>query len=440
MASQLLEKRLVQCGVRLPAQRLSISDMLTGTHPIRRAVAFPYRLDLPRLLTSLRASLRELPIMCGRLRETPDGLWSIDLNDAGLAYTVIEEDRAMPRYGYDHSMKPEMGRLAETLAFSPLNRDQPIVGIRVTRFRDGTVLGLTTTHALMDGSGAWRFLDRWSQHFREKPEPLALTFDRALIHSALQLDGEGARPAEAAPAVSPMSWLRGGRFILGALLSPLTGATSVFHLPAAALAAHKARLSKRLPAGEWISTQDTAMSLVVQAVAAATTHEQLQCGSIYDIRRLAGLGLSAQYTGNAAASRMFTSRSAELARDPLLVARTLRQLASTLDGGRARAELQQLAARFTPRTAMDFLPGFIGDQFSNGLLLNNYSRFPMYQADFGSGPPIWGDYPHVPMNRVITLCPDPNGDGVAVHLTLPRREMRRFVRPEGAGRGMRIAR
>lgn len=431
MNRQTAETCLVRCGVRRPAQRLSILDNMSGTVPVARAAAFAYRIDRERLLASLRACLQEFPLMCGRLIESPAGQWSIDGNDAGLRYTVLEVDRAMPAYGYAQPMKPEMHQLAEPIAFRTVNRDQPLVGIRVTRFGNGTVIGLTNTHALWDGMGAWSFLERWSQHFRGQKEAIEPTFDRAPLLFSGQADPASVGAADEFIPAQPLSRLRVAGFIVRAVLSPLTGTTTVFHLPAATLAAQKDRLSARLSAGEWISTQDAAMSLVVQAVAAATDHERLQIGGLYDLRRVPELGLYRHYVGNASLTRMFTERAAELAREPLTVARALRRLAATVRGERVRAELQLLQDRVTARNAIRYLPAFIHDQFSNGLILNNYSRFPIYRADFGGGPPVWGDYPRLFLHRMITLCPDPTGDGVAVHLTLPNPELRRFVRPTG---------
>lgn len=429
---QTTRTRLIGCGVRRPPLRLSALDIAPGGVAVPRAAAFAYRVDLERLLDSLRGCLRELPFFCGRLIKTADGWWAVDVNDAGIQYTVVEVDAAMPPYGYRRSMKPDMHRLTEPLAFAPVGRDRPLVGIRVTRFRDGTVVGVTNNHALTDGAGAWLFLDRWSQHFRGQPADGAPTFDRAPLLSP----GESRATTGAGPLPErPLSPLGLAGFIARSLLTSRTGATAVFHLPAAALANHKSHLSARLPAGEWISTQDVAMSLMLQAVAAATVQERLQTGTIYDIRKLPELGLAAQYVGNAATARAFVERSSELARDPLTAARTLRRLAATVTGDRMRAELRHDLARITPSNALRHMPPFIRDQFADGLLLNNYSRFPIYRADFGGGPPIWGDYPRLPLHRVITLCPDPTGDGVAVHLTLPRTEMRRLVRPEGAGVG-----
>lgn len=424
-----VETRLIQCGVRLPKTRLSILDIMPGTVPVPCAAAFPYRIDRDRLLVSLRSCLQEFPLKCGRMIESPEGEWLLDGNDAGLRYTVIEADRAMPKFSYAQPMKPQMRQLTETLGYWPVNRDQPIVGIRVTRFLDGTVIGITHTHVLMDGVSSWIFLERWAQHFRGKLADSGLTFDRAPLMFTGKADFATEEAKDDQIRAQPASQLRVAELIGRALLAPLTGATRVFHLPGAALTAHKQRLTPHLPKDAWISTQDAAMGMLVQAVAAATRHEELQIGTIYDLRNLSELELSRHFVANAAMSRMFTERSVRLSSEPVTAAHTLRRLASTLSGERVRGELLRMAARVTPRSAVRYMPGFILDQFGNGLLLNNYSRFPIYAVDFGSGPPVWGDYPAPPLNRVINLLPDPNGDGVAVHLTLPRTEMRRFALP-----------
>lgn len=420
---------LLRGGQRRPPQRLSVCDIEPGAVVVRRAAAFAHRLDPERLLVGLRACLAELPLLAGRLRRGADGWWEVTCDDAGLRYTVVDEDRPMPAYGYDQAMKPDISRLTEPLTLTTVDRDRPLVGVRVTRFQGGTVLGLSNTHALMDGLGAWRLLERWSQHYRGHASAAPLTFDRAPLLPPTSPPPAAHRPAPP-PPLSPLG-LAG--FIARALLATRTRASALLHLPAALLADAKAELGAQLPAGEWLSTQDVVMGLLVHGLAAATAQPQLHIGTIYDLRRIAGLGLTPAYTGNAATFRDLVEPRAELARTPLHLARALRRLAATLTPERALTDLRALEARVTPANALRHMPLFMRRLFADGLLLNNYSAFPIYRLDFGHGPPRWGDYPRLPLGRVLTVCPDPHGDGVAVHLTLPHDELRRFVPPRGAG-------
>jgi shikimate O-hydroxycinnamoyltransferase len=66
--------------------------------------------------------------------------------------------------------------------------------------------------------------------------------------------------------------------------------------------------------------------------------------------------------------------------------------------------------------------------FRHGILINNYSRFPMYSVDFGEGPPAWCDYPAFPLRQLAILHPHRHGDGVVVHLGLKRALMKRLLR------------
>ena len=421
-----LQTRLLRCGIQGPPLRLSVCDLEPGAVTVRRAAAFPYRIDPERLLTSLQSCMQELPLLCGRLRDTAGGWREVVQSDAGLRYTLVDDDRPMPSYGYAHTMKPDLGRLTEPLSLRQVGHDRPIVGVCVTCFRDGTVIGLSNAHALMDGRGAWRLLERWSQHYRGCPDADLPTYDR----TPLVVDA-AADPSS--PAEPPLTRLGLARFIAQSLLAARTRATALLHLPAALLAARKAELVASLPDGEWLSTQDIVMGHLVQALAAATDQPYLEIGAIYDLRRVPELGLAPGYIGNAATARALREPAAELARTPLHLAGALRRLAATVTAARARADLRARQAHFTPATALRHMPGFIRRQYSDGLLLNNYSQFPIYRVDFGAGPPAWGDYPRLPLGRVITVCPDPRGDGVAVHLTRPRAELRRLRPPAGAG-------
>ncbi len=332
----------------------------------------------------------------------------------------------MPAYGYAHSMKPDFGLLTEPLSLVKVNRDRPIVGIRVTRFRDGTVVGLSNAHALMDGVGAWRLLERWAKHYRGDPSGQPLSYNRQPL---LQEEGPIAAPDPRLD--TPLSRRLLAGFVARSLLTPWTAATALVHLPGALLGAWKADLMGQVPGGEWISTQDAVMGVLVQALATTSVNRRMEIGTIYDLRRLPELGLSPHYVGNAATARALNEETAVLARSPLTLARSLRRLAATVTSERILADLRAIQARVAPSEALRYMPSFIRRQFADGLLLNNYSRFPIYRVDFGRGPPRWGDYPRLPLNRVITVCPDPQGDGAAVHLTLPRAELRRLILPSG---------
>jgi hypothetical protein len=65
--------------------------------------------------------------------------------------------------------------------------------------------------------------------------------------------------------------------------------------------------------------------------------------------------------------------------------------------------------------------------FRHGILINNYSRFPMYSVDFGEGPPAWCDYPAFPLRQLAILNPHRQSDGVVVHLGLERALMKRLL-------------
>lgn len=411
----------MNCGIRRKSITLCPFDTMSGTVVVRRAAAFPYRLDSSRLLESLRACLKEFPYFCGRLHQSAEA-WSIDGSDAGLPVSIIHQDRDMPAFGYRQSMKKIMRKLCEPLAFIQGNRDEPLVGIRITHYRNGTVIGISNSHVMMDGSGAWQFLQRWAEHYRKDVSPAQFTQDRSpLIFSESEASQAAASPYY---AVTKISKLAVGVFFARCISTAWTCKTVVMHIPAKRLAQEKQQIMSSLPENHWVSTQDVAMALLVKPLLEATKKTNMIFGAIYNFRHLHELGLTPQYIGNAATAREFIMPSHS---DTTAIAATLRQIAGSLLPQHVKADLQYMQANVPPDEGLQHHATFITRQFDDGVMLNNYTKFSMYQADFGHGTAIWADYPEVTLNRSITLLPDPQGDGVAAHITLPRNEMKLFI-------------
>ena len=410
----------MNCGIRRKSLTLCPCDTMSGTIVVRRAAAFPYRMDTRSLLESLRACLKEFPYFCGRLHQSAES-WSIDGSDAGMPVSIIHHDRDMPAFGYQNSMKKIMHKLCEPLAFNQGNKDKPLVGIRITHYRNGTVIGISNSHVMMDGSGAWQFLQRWADHYRQQALPAQFTQDRRpLIFSEAEASQAVASPYYSATKKSKIDV---GIFFARCLATTLTCKTIVMHIPGARLTEEKQKILSCLPKNQWVSTQDAAMALLVKPLLAITRKPNMVFGTIYNFRHLPELGLTPQYIGNAATAREFIMPRHS---DTIAIAATLRQLADTLLPKHVQADLQYMQANIPLDEGLQHHAPFITQQFDDGVILNNYTKFPMYQVDFGHGTAIWADYPEVTLNRSITLLPDPQGDGVAAHITLPRNEMKSF--------------
>jgi shikimate O-hydroxycinnamoyltransferase len=413
-------KANIRCGIKKPEQKLCHYDVMSGTIIVRRAAAFSYRLDTTQLLDSLHECLKEFPYFCGRLKQYEDH-WSLDGNDAGLSLSIVQHDSAMPAYGYQHTMKKQMRGLCEPLAFSSGNKDKALMGIRITHYKDGTVIGISNSHVLMDGTGAWQFLQRWAEHYRNELKPAHFTQDRSPL---LFLDDD-IQQATPSPYYSSIriSKLALAAFFARCIASFATGKTTVLHLPAATITNAKQQINDVLPEGQSVSTQDVAMALIIEPLLSSTKQSELIFGTLYNFRHLVELGFSPQYIGNAATAREFILSQNSNAKT---AATTIRRLAGTLLSQHVLADSQYMQSTIAPHEGMRHHPEFMARQFTNGVLLNNYTRFPMYQVDFGGGTAIWADYPDMTLNRCIALLPDPKGDGVAAHVTLPRKELEKF--------------
>jgi shikimate O-hydroxycinnamoyltransferase len=106
----------------------------------------------------------------------------------------------------------------------------------------------------------------------------------------------------------------------------------------------------------------------------------------------------------------------------------LRRRQSAITRDNVLADLGYLEWERRKGTARSLQQSSVRASFRHGILINNYSRFPIYSVDFGKGPPVWCDYPPLPIRQLAIINPHPRGDGIVVHLCLRRRVMRRLLR------------
>jgi len=119
------------------------------------------------LKSALAKALKAYPICAGRMQcanmthaNMSEG-GTVALTNAGVPFTVVQDPRATAPDLKDERVVLQFGdyrcprRVAKGL--------EPILTFMLTIFRDGTaVLGMCRTHAILDGTSAWDFLNKWA--------------------------------------------------------------------------------------------------------------------------------------------------------------------------------------------------------------------------------------------------------------------------------------
>jgi shikimate O-hydroxycinnamoyltransferase len=420
-------RELIGAGVTGASIPLTGNDILTTTATVRRLIAFNHVLDGGELKAGLKKSLHLFPVLAGRLKQDDDNKPFIALNDQGLLFEVVDLDEEIPAFGKTSLLKSRARELSVRLSLNPTNKDVPIAGIRVTRFRDGTVVSFSSAHVLCDGTSAWMFMNNWSECVRYGESAIMPDLDRTQLirlgeesndkegyfeNRFIQLDG----------------WQR--TKLYGKVLIDYLGTRNiVYHVPEDYLKRRKRDVMRQLRDGEWVSTQDVAAALIVDCLNHVLPGDSGEITNFYNLRGVDGLQLKKTYFGNAVIGRTWseTREPGQLAR----IALNLRRRQNAITRDNVGADLGFLERERQKGTAHSLVQSSLRSSFRHGILINNYSRFPIYSVDFGKGPPAWSDYPPLPIQQLAIINPHQQGDGIVVHLCLKRRFMKRLLRLPG---------
>ncbi|XP_074336235.1 pelargonidin 3-O-(6-caffeoylglucoside) 5-O-(6-O-malonylglucoside) 4'''-malonyltransferase-like [Apium graveolens] len=61
-------------------------------------------------------------------------------------------------------------------------------------------------------------------------------------------------------------------------------------------------------------------------------------------------------------------------------------------------------------------------------LFTSWCKFPLYEADFGWGNPIWVSGANIPMNNTVILIDEKSGGGIEAWMSLKESDMKEFIK------------
>jgi shikimate O-hydroxycinnamoyltransferase len=418
MARSLRHLRVVADRPSLAGERLSVLDLVPRNVPLSFVHFYDAAIDGDALAASLARTLSSFPALAGRIVADRGG-HRVDHDAGPVSLIVVDDDRPMPRPRPGHGARALLPRLVDTIpAWRLALCGGPLFRARLTRFRDGSVLGVSLSHALADMHGYCLFMQHWAAQHRGEVavEPV---HDRSLVEAHTgsgDRDGVDAHFARLSRAgrVRTLARFAGGY---------LDSASITLRIAGSSLAALKAEALAGAAPGAHLSTHDALSAHLWRRFGGQRRLSPTATSTltrIVNLRRIAAAALPDAYFGNATlavpaslphgdvltgspAQRALAVRASTGRLDrPRLAAVT-----AFLDDHRRRGDL---GAVF-PRMGV----------FDNDFWINDWSRFPVYDLDFGAGRPVWFDLPRVPLPWFAVIAPAPSAaEGVDVHLSMPR--------------------
>lgn len=421
--------------------RLSIYDMLIGTVYTPRAFFYRETLDGEALRDSLGRTLRNFPLLAGRMKRDPDGGLSVLCNDAGVRFVETRASVPMPDYGPRRTAKKGLERhLSHAMPFWVVDRDTPLFTVKLTHMKGGgTILGLTMNHAVADGTSYMGFLESWAREHRglDYPKP---SHDRGVIDALAASAAGDPRTGGAHLTVLERGQKAAfiGRILWGSLGSVTTVTT---RFTAAELATIKATAMADLAGTErWVSTNDALTAHLWKVLGALRDRpdpSEERLGLIADFRSSVGGAVPDDYWGNAVTNTRPRMTAAELRSRPLgEVAATIRAAHAENTEQRIREEVAFLCAERDAGRFKRVMTTMALDSFDSTIAINNLSKQPCYGIDFGHGAPFWYDFTSIVVPWTVHITPTPADQNGArdVHVALPRAQVRTLQDPSWAGR------
>lgn len=130
----------------------------TGSYPIEFVFVYEGLLDADRLKKSLIETVKIFPPIDSQLCRIEENRYGFDLDKDGLEFEVINDSENFS----DCKNRTKYISPVDTREGSPLTR------IRLTNTPFGTVLGVSISHAIVDGFSYFYFLSSWAATFHGK--------------------------------------------------------------------------------------------------------------------------------------------------------------------------------------------------------------------------------------------------------------------------------
>ncbi|MFJ5273750.1 acyltransferase [Streptomyces sp. NPDC088358] len=405
---------LVRTGAAGDARvRLSGYDLLTG--PWYTPLTFFYRetLDGAELRASLARTLRRYPLLAGRLTRDQDGGLSVLCNDAGVRFTEAVSPEPMREYGPSLRTEPVIGSLLrEVSAFRVVDRDTPLLKIRLTQMRGGgSVLGVMINHSLADGGNTLAFLESWSREHHGLDSPEEPFHDRTVLDALGRASTDPATVAGRAFTGVSRARLLATNIKVG--LHKL--ATVATRFEAAELVAMKRAAQRQLTGeGSWVSTNDVLTAHIWQVLGELRGRDDEAAewlGMIVSAQSRLGDALPAGYWGNCVSNSWTGTSAAALREGPLgRVAQDVRACLDSNTADKIRDEIAFLNSYRRAGVSRHVMSVRASDVFETALTVNNWSQFPLYRIDLGAGKPFWYEFPDLPV-PTVHIAPTPAEDG-----------------------------
>lgn len=413
-------KRLIHANNNPEQIALCGSDYIVSHVGIPMILFFSYRIDRRAFESALQQVVENWYVLAGRIRSGSDKRAYIDCDDTGLVFEVFEHSTAMPRPSVEEPLRNGLRKYHPLiLPWRVENKAQAPCVVQLHYYKDGTVFSLTCCHSVADGWGMWAIIDAIARNMGKESYDLPNHSRDMLVEIAHGYIGSNGRRPNS-PRLADTNRVQKAIFTLRLFQKvAFPKPNEIVHLSAKLISAFK----ERAPDIK-LSRQDIAIGIIAHGMKLESV------GALANMRVDPSSPIQQSYSGNALTYRECSMKKEECNAPEnsleLSVLRFSKQWrASTLgdSGSDAIEYMAHLEHRLEEGTINKVVPLSMFDVFADGILINNYSVFPIYDVDFGGGTAQWYEMMPFPFRgALITNTPERDG-GLLLNLTADQNQL-----------------
>lgn len=363
------------------------------------------------LIESLRKVLSSNPYFSGRLIVEGVEEPLVTACDSGVLFFVESHNEKLMSPAACYGSHIDRACIVEM--DSHTDRYTPLLQIKLVQYENSSTLGISFQHTVCDAISIFSFVNSWTKIARGE-EPTKMAFDRKLVHSLAMRNSDS--PDEHLPIVEVDSSL---------LVKPEGSSKRTYRLASDSLSALLGNAeSESHPGMKHCIWPAYVWKLITKN--RKSCPERVAFSQVYNSRPL--LGLSKNYFGNALIYPFFQMYKEEVDESSVeLIAKKifyLREVFSEFPDSLYK-DIAYWDARMRDGTIHQYWPKVVELGLEGEVVFNNLTKQPIYQTDFGSGPPVWFEMPgrEAAIRNVYAWpAPEENGD-IILFITLPTEEI-----------------
>ncbi|XXG58610.1 hypothetical protein AAC387_Pa04g0883 [Persea americana] len=345
--------------------------------------------------------------MAGRLKKSEGGRIEIDCNGKGVLFVEAETDAVLDDLG-DFSPTIQLKQLIPTVEYKEDISSYALLILQLTRFRCGGVsLGVGVLHYVADGVSGIHFINHWSDVARGLDLKIQPFFDRTLLRAR-----DPPTPKFHHVEFPPPLPMKNPPHTRMPDLAPPT--TSLFKITSDQLNTLKSK-TKDGPGPHntpSFSTFELLAAHVWRCVCKArglADDQQAQLHIPVNARARLQPPLPPGYFGNATILAAPEAAVGDLISNPLIyVASRIHDALARMDDEFLRSAIDLLHLQTDPTGIVPGVPMF---RIHTLCTVNSWYRFPIYDADFGWGRPVFMGPGWIGLPGLSVILPGPIDDG-----------------------------